>query len=175
MMTDSEQNQTVDKVSMTSKDINQSTETHTKSGYPKPPFSGCEEVFFKDPCKMSGKTMRRAMERDGYIFKKITKCVKGVKYVYWHEEKKGTEVWFKSSTDTSITDDVETYHQITQRLEERYTFVILRPNPHYNKNNKSSWRDVINTKFSSFGGQIVYADKRAKIKKKAKISSVNNW
>jgi hypothetical protein len=141
MSTDIELSRTVDEMSVTTNEVELSTETHTKSGYPKPPFSGCEEVFFKDPCRMSGKTMRRAMERDGYIFKKITKCVPGVKYVYWHEDKKGTEVWFKSSTDASITDDVETYHQITQRLEERYTFVILRPKPHYNKNNKPSVED----------------------------------
>ena len=141
MSTDNEEDQTLDDARMTDNDNELSTETYTKSGYPKPPFVGCDEVFLKDPCKMSGKTMRRAMERDGYIFKKITKCVPGVKYVYWHENKKGTELWFKSSTDDSATDDVETYHQITQRLEERYTFVILRPNPYYNKNNKPSVED----------------------------------
>ena len=44
-----------------------------------------------------------------------------------------------------------------------------------NKNNNSIRRDIINTKFSSIGRQIVSTDKRAKIKKKAEISSVNYW
>ena len=69
----------------------------TTSTYPKPPYENYEEVFHQYPVPIHSKNAFRAMERDGKIFKLITHKMKGVKYIYWHPDKNGIELWHKKN------------------------------------------------------------------------------
>ena len=94
--------------------------------YPKPPYAGAEEAFYPDPCVIQGTTMRRAMETQGRMFKQMTQWVPGLKYMYWDEDKQGTELWYKSARNKEATDDVVAYYRAIECLDERLMFVILR-------------------------------------------------
>ena len=94
-------------------------DTVKDASYPKPPYDDCEEVwhFFETP--MDTQCAYRAMERDGAIFKTITQKVKGLKYIYWHPEKNGIELWHKK-------ENVGAWANAIRMLDERFIFVALR-------------------------------------------------
>ena len=89
------------------------------SSYPKPPYDNCEEVWHTFDTPMDSQCAYRAMERDGRIFKNITEKVNGLKYIYWHPEKNGVELWHTKNNVCAWASGV-------QYLEERFVFACLR-------------------------------------------------
>ena len=94
-------------------------DTAENASYPKPPYDDCEKVwhFFETP--IDKQCAYRAMERDGAIFKTITHKVRGLKYIYWHPEKNGIELWHKR-------EQVGAWANAIRMLDERFIFVALR-------------------------------------------------
>ena len=93
--------------------------TASSTTYSKPPYKNYEEVFHPYPVQISSHNAFRAMEHDGKIFKLITHKIKGVKYIYWHADKNGIELWHKKN-------NVEAWVQTIHKLDERFVFAILR-------------------------------------------------
>lgn len=108
-------------------DLNSELQHLSTKEYPKPPYPNSDQVFVSDPCVLQPTTVRRAMERDGRMFKKMTHWIAGVKYIYWHEDKQATEVWYKSERNAKANNDVCSFQQVIQCMEERLVFSILRP------------------------------------------------
>lgn len=108
----------------------------TTSTYPKPPYENYEEVFHQYPVPIHSKNAFRAMERDGKIFKLITHKMKGVKYIYWHPDKNGIELWHKKN-------NVEAWVNTIHKLDERFIFAILRSlNTSYKTNHSRDEDDM---------------------------------
>ena len=95
--------------------------------YPKPPYANHDQAMLPDPCALQPTTVRRAMEREGQMFKKMTHWIAGLKYLYWHEDKQATELWYKSARGPTAGNDVHAFQRAVQCLEERLVFCILRP------------------------------------------------
>jgi hypothetical protein len=92
--------------------------TTATSTYPKPPYDDCEETwyFFDTPMQACA---YRAMERDGQVFKSITHKVRGLKYLYWHPDKNGVELWHK-------TNNVGAWANAIRMVEDRFVYACLR-------------------------------------------------
>lgn len=95
--------------------------------YPKPPYANHDQAMLPDPCALQPATVRRAMEREGQMFKKMTHWIAGLKYLYWHEDTRTTELWYKSARGPKAGNDVHAFQRAVQCLEERLVFCILRP------------------------------------------------
>ena len=95
-----------------------STTNTPPSTYPKPPYDDCEETwhFFDTPMQSCA---FRAMEREGQVFKSITHKVQGLKYLYWHPEKNGVELWHK-------TGNVGAWANAIRMLDDRFVYACLR-------------------------------------------------
>lgn len=107
-----------------------STENTTNT-YPKPPYDDCDEVWHIFDAPMDAHCAYRAMERDGRVFKDITHKVDGLKYIYWHPERNGIEMWHKK-------DDVCAWASAVQYLEERFVYACLRSKGRSNDTDEGS-------------------------------------
>ena len=108
-------------------DLDADLQNLSTSEYPKPPYANHDQAMLPDPCALQPTTVRRAMEREGQMFKKMTHWVAGLKYLYWHEDTRTTELWYKSARGPKAGNDVHAFQRAVQCLEERLVFCILRP------------------------------------------------
>lgn len=90
-----------------------------KSLYPKPPYDDCEEVWHVMETPISTQCAYRAMERDGRVFKAITHKVDGLRYLYWHPDQNGIEIWHEK-------DNVGAWANAIRYLDERFVYTALR-------------------------------------------------
>ena len=79
--------------------------------YPKPPYANHDQAMLPDPCALQPTTVRRAMEREGQMFKKMTHWIAGLKYLYWHEDTRTTELWYKSARGPTAGNDVHAFQR----------------------------------------------------------------
>ena len=93
--------------------------TTEENSYPKPPYDDCEEVWHFWDTPITAQCAYRAMERDGRVFKAITHKVNGLRYLYWHPDKNGIELWHEK-------DNVGAWANAIRYLDERFVYTALR-------------------------------------------------